>query len=111
MWAKFKALPFVRVVVLVLIAISTAWLAAAASRKFEAGRRKDERVIDMKNSQISGELAAAEKLADSADQDKKDGVAIRKRMKENIEKMGQANENMDTVADRFNSKRLRKRKR
>ena len=108
-WTKFKALPFVRVAVLILLGIGGALLAAEASRKVASAKKKDERVVDMKNSMISGELIEAEKLADSADQDKKDAQAIREKMKVNLEKMGQANENIDDIAHRFNSRRMRKR--
>ena len=108
MWAKFKALPGIRVVGLVILGILVALLAAKASRKVANAKKKDERVIDMKNSQASGALVAAEKLTDSADKDKDDAIEIKRRLNNNLVKMGQANENMDDIAKRFNGKRLRK---
>ncbi len=109
MWDKFKALPGIRVIGLILLAIAVAALAAKASRKTASAARKSEKVIDLKNSMISGELVEAEALADSANKDKDDALEIKRRMNNNLVKMGQANENMDDIARRFNGKRLRKR--
>ena len=109
MWAKFKALPFVRVAVLVLLGVGVALLAAKASRKIVSAAKKDERVIDMKNSMISGELVAADELADAAAIDINAAIEIKRKLNNNLVKMGQANENMDDIAKRFNGKRVRKR--
>ena len=108
MWTKFKALPGIRVVGLVILGILMALLAAKASRKVASAKKKDARVEDMKNSQISGELVAAEELVDSANEDKDAAIELKRRMNNNLVEMGQANENMDDIAKRFNGKRLRK---
>ena len=108
MWDKFKALPGIRVAGLIILGILVALLAAKASRKVASAKKKDDRFEDLKNSMISGELVEAGKLADSANEDKDAAIEIKRQLNNNLVKMGQANENMDDIAKRFNGKRLRK---
>lgn len=81
--------------------------ASRASSLNERARKKDEKAIDKLNSGISKELDAGKKLVESAHKDKDKAGEIHKTMVKQLEKLGEANEDMDTIANGFNSRRLR----
>lgn len=81
--------------------------AGRAASLTNRARSKDEKAIGKLNSEISKELQAGRKLVESAHKDKQKAVAIRQGMEAQLEKLGEANEDMDAIANRFNSRRLR----
>ena len=107
MLSKIKSWGWVKTLGLVLGAIALAMAASRAQSLTTRARKKDEKAIDKLNSNISKELQAGRKLVESAHADKNKAVAIRKNMESQLEKLGEANEDMDAIANSFNSRRLR----
>ena len=105
---KLKALGWVKAVGLAISAALLGLAVAKASNKKESARKKEDRATDMLNSGISKEIAKGKKLMESAQKDKDKGVAAHDAAEKQLDKLGQDNEDMDSIADRFNSRRLRK---
>lgn len=93
---------------LVIGAILLALMAGRAMSKRRAAQRKDERAADLLNSNISREVDRGKKLVEAAHKDKDKAQKAQEKMERQLEAMGQANEDLDAIVDRFNSKRLRK---
>jgi hypothetical protein len=108
MWAKFKAMGWVTMLASVATAIVLGFVAAQSVNKKATAKRKETRAVDMMNSGIGREIHKGKKLLESANKDKDAAVAADVRMENQLEKMGAANESLDAIADRFNSRRLRK---
>jgi hypothetical protein len=108
MWAKFKALGWVTMLASVATAIVLGFVAAKSVNKKATAKRKETRAVDMMNSGIGREIHKGKKLLESANKDKDAAVAADVAMENQLEKMGAANESLDAIADRFNSRRLRK---
>ena len=108
MWAKLKALPWVITLGAVLTAAVLGAAAAKSINKQNSGKRKEARAVDMMNSGIGREIHKGKKLLESANKDKDAAVAADVKMENQLEKMGAANESLDAIAHRFNSRRLRK---
>ncbi len=94
---------------LVLTAIALALAGAKASKKRSNATRKDATAVRLMNSGISREIKRGKKLRDAANRDKDAAIVADARMTRLLNNMGTANENLDAVADRFNSRRLRQR--
>jgi hypothetical protein len=92
---------------MVLSAILMALAGAKAVRKKASAAKKEQKATDLLNSGISTNIYKGKKLLESANKDKDAGVAADERMEAQLEKLGEANEDIDALADRFNSKRLR----
>ena len=92
---------------LVLGAIVLALAAGRAASLKSSARRKEDAATHKLNSGISKELAAGKKLTESANKDKDKAVIAHAKMQAQLEKLGEANEDLDTIADRFNSRRVR----
>ncbi len=108
MWSKFKALPWIATAGMVLVAIVLALQSGKVIRLQKRAEKKDERAIDKKNSGISTYILQGRKLAESAQLDKDKAVKVHERMEDNLALMGKNSETIDDIADRFNSKRVRK---
>ena len=108
MWAKLKAMGWVTAFASVATAIVLGLAAARSVNKKNAGRRKEARAIDMMNSGIGREINKGKKLLEAANKDKDAAIRADVQMENQLEKMGAANESLDAIADRFNSRRLRK---
>lgn len=91
----------------VITAILLVLAGAKASNKRQAAKRKEERAVDLLNSGISDRIAKGKKLAESAQKDKDIAVKAHQKMEQRLEKLGESNEDLDAIATRFNSKRLR----
>jgi len=82
---------------------------AKASNKRAAADRKDQTATDLMNTGISKQIAKGKRLRESANKDKDAAIAADKLSEERLEQMAANNESLDAIADRFNSRRLRKR--
>jgi len=94
---------------LVFTAILLALAGAKAAKKKASADSKEQRANELMNSGISKEIAKGKKLLESANKDKDAGVVAHTNMEAQLEKLGEANDDIDALATRFNSKRLRKR--
>lgn len=96
----------------VLAAVGSAvLLALAASRaqqKRQSAKRLEDKAQGMLNSNISKEIKEAKKLVEKAHKEKDKATEARAKAEKQLEKLGEANEDLDAIADRFNSRRLRK---
>lgn len=93
---------------MVAVAIILALQSGKVTRLQNRAKKKDERAIDKKNSGISTYIHQGKKLAESAQRDKDKAVEVHERMEDNLASMGKNSESIDDIANRFNSKRVRK---
>jgi hypothetical protein len=93
---------------LVIGAILLALAAGKAATARNAANRKEDMAADLLNAATSKELAKGKKLIESAHKDKVKSAAAQQKMKDQLDKLGDASEDLDAIADRFNSRRLRK---
>ncbi len=103
-----KSFGWVKTLGLVLGAVLLAMAAGQAASKMKSARKKEATAQDKLSSGVSSEIHKGKVLVDSANKDKDKAVAARERMEAQLEKLGEASEDMDSIADRFNSRRLRK---
>jgi len=104
-----KSLGWIRTLGLVLGAILLALAASKVANKKSSAKRKESKAEDLLNSGISSKLQKGKKLIKAAQKDKDQAVAAHERMESQLEKLGEANEDLDSLADRFNSRRVRER--
>jgi len=107
MFSRLSKIGWIKTLGLVVGAILLALAAGRAASKHASAKRKDDRSVQLLNSGISKEIRKGKMLVDSAFADKDKAQAARKRMEQQLEKLGEANEDMDSIADSFNSRRLR----
>lgn len=108
MWQKFKSLGWVVTAIAVLTAVGLA-LATAKAQSRRTRASKNERVAtDLLNAGTSKEIAKGRKLAEKVQRDKDVAVAADKLAEQRLESLA-TNDSLDAIADRFNSRRLRKR--
>jgi len=108
MWAKIKAMGWVTALASVATAIVLGLAAAKSVNKKNSAKRKETRAVDMMNSGIGRQIHNGKKLLEAANKDKDAAIRADVTMENQLEKMGAANESLDAIADRFNSRRLRK---
>ena len=99
MWARFKT-----TFGLIVAAALLAFAAAKATKRAGRAKQRDEASHKL---QYGGKIKAAERLAGAANKDK---IAARKakvNIEKQLEKLSEANQDIDTIADRFDSKRKR----
>ena len=108
MWAKIKAMGWVVALASVGTAIVLGLAAAKSVNKKNSAKRKETRAVDMMNSGIGRQIHNGKKLLEAANKDKDAAIRADVTMENQLEKMGAANESLDAIADRFNSRRLRK---
>ena len=108
MWDRIKSFGWVTTVASIATAIALGFIAAKSVNKKASGKRKEARAVDMMNTGISREIHKGKKLLEAANKDKDAAIAADVRMENQLEKMGASNESLDAIADRFNSRRLRK---
>ena len=107
MWAKLKALPWIVTIGLVLTAVVMAMASGKIQRLEKRAAKKNEKAIDKKNSGISSYIHQGKKLAESANKDLDAAGKVKDRQVERMESLGERDETIDDIADRFNSKRVR----
>lgn len=108
MWDRIKSFGWFTVLASVATAMVLGFAAAKSVNKKASSKRKEQRAVDMMNSGIGREIHKGKKLLEAANRDKDAAVAADVQMENQLEKMGAANESLDAIADRFNSRRLRK---
>ena len=107
MWDKIKSMGWVVALAAVASAVVLGLAAAKSVNRQATSKRKETRAIDMMNSGIGREIHKGKKLLEAANKDKDAAVAADVQMENQLEKMGAANESLDAIAHRFNSRRLR----
>lgn len=108
MWARIKAFGWVTALASVAAAIVLGLAAAKSVNRKASAKRKEDRAAVMINSGIGREIHNGKKLLEAANRDKDAAIAADVKMENQLDKMGAANESLDAIADRFNSRRLRK---
>jgi hypothetical protein len=106
---KLKQIGWIKTAGLILTAILLALAGAKAVKKKSVAKKKEDRAAELMGSGISKEIQKGKKLLESANKDKDAGVAAKQRMEKRLEKLGESNEDIDALAHRFNSDRVRKR--
>lgn len=107
MWAKIKAFGWVKIIGM---AISAALLGVAIQRVTNnkaSAAKMEKKAVGLQNSAISSEIQAGKKLMEKSQVAKDKGVEIAAQANKRLEELGKANEDFDTMADRFNSERVR----
>jgi len=107
MWQKFKALGWVVTLGAVLTAIAFALAGARSLKRSSSAKRKEENAIALQNSGISKQIAQGNKLLKEAAKDKVIAAKAKRTMKQQLEKLGDANEDIDDIAARHNARRVR----
>jgi len=107
MWDRIKSFGWITTLASIATAIVLGFAAAKSVNKKASSKRKEARAVDMMNSGISREIHNGKKMMEAANRDKDAALAADVRMESQLEKMGAANESLDAIADRFNSRRLR----
>jgi len=108
MWERIKSFGLWTVLASIATACVLGFAAAQSVNKKASGKRKEQRAVDMMNSGIGREIHKGKQMMEAANKDKDAAIAADVRMENQLEKMGAANESLDAIADRFNSRRLRK---
>ncbi len=108
MWAKIKALPWIATAGMVAVAIVLALQSGKVIRLQRRAERKSKHGISLKNTEISTRILQGKKLVESAEKDKDKIIKVKENMEANLALMGKNSETIDDIADRFNSKRVRK---
>ena len=93
-------------IVAVVIGVLMVVAGRKATKMHARAEAKDEVATNLLNSGISTELARGKKMVESANKDKDKAVIANLKMKARLETLGEVDENIDDVADRFNSRRL-----
>lgn len=106
-WKWIKGLGWVTALGLIFGAILLALQSLRSQKARTASKRKEDMATDMLNSDISSQIAKGKKLMEAANKDKDRAVVARQAMEEQLAKLGDANEDLDAIADRFNSRRVR----
>ncbi len=103
-----KNLRWLKTAGLVLAAILMALAGAKAVKKKASAAKKEDKAVELMNSSISSDIQKGKKMTESANKDKDKAAEAEKRMEAQLESMSNANEDIATIADRFNKRKLRK---
>lgn len=77
-----------------------------ATKMHARAEAKEDTATTLLNSGISKEIARGKKMVDAANRDKDKAVIANLKMQERLEMLGEADESIDDIADRFISRRL-----
>jgi len=103
-----KNLRWLKTAGLVLAAILMALAGAKVTKRRASATKKEDKAVELMNSSISTDIQKGKKMVESANKDKDKAVEAEKRMEAQLENMGNANEDIAAIADRFNKRKLRK---
>ena len=106
-WQKLKALGWVITLGMVLTAVLFALAGARSVKRSNSAKRKEENAIVLQNSGIVKQIAQGNKLLKAAAKDKEIAARAKVTMKQQLEKLGDANEDIDDIAARHNARRVR----
>ncbi len=91
----------------ILTAVLFALAGARSLKKNASARRKEDHAIDLMNTGITKEIDRGKKLMESASKDKTAAIEAKAKMKVRLQKLGDANEDIDDIAARHNARRMR----
>jgi len=103
-----KSLRWVKTAGIVIAAILLALAGQRAIAKKASARKKEDVGTHMMNSGISKKILAGKKMVEAANKDKDKAIEAEKVLEAQLEKMGQGNESIADIADRFNKRKLRR---
>lgn len=106
MWKKIKELR--DLFLLILGGIGFALLGYKAHKKRAAAKRMHDRGVVLMNSGVEKHIEEGKVLLDKAESEKVRAKHARMDAEAQLRKLGETNETLDAIADRFNSRRLRK---
>ncbi len=107
MIAWFKSLGWVAAGGIVLGAVLLAMKALKSGREDRRADKAEAVAVDLLNSGIGKKVRKGRKLMEKSEVHKNRAIAAREGMEIDLEKLGEANADMDAIAHRFNSKRMR----
>lgn len=81
---------------------------ARAGRQQRRADKAEKQVESLHHDRTKAGIEKAAKLQKTAAVNKERAAATRQRMESQLEKIGETNPELDAIADRFNSRRLRK---
>lgn len=93
---------------LILGAIVLALAGAKSIKRTSSASRKEAKAVDLMNRAIGTDLKRAGKLVKSAAKDKQKAAQAKVTMQEKLEKLGEANNDLDSIISDFNSSRVRR---
>ena len=108
MWAKIKSAGWFITATTVLLAVGMALAGARSTKLKKRAKRNKATAVDLMNAKTSGEIAKGRKLRDSADRDLDVAVEADKLMEQRLEQWSDHDADLDAIADRFNSRRVRR---
>ena len=93
------------------LAVSALFMAFAATRATSSMRRArqmEQKAEGLLHSDVSRNIAKGKRLTEKANQAKDKAIEARMRVEGQLDKLGEKDEELDAIADRFNSRRVRK---
>ena len=93
---------------LVLGAILLALAGARSVKQNNRAQKNEDAAVDLMNSGIASDIAKAEKMSKKAEKNKVAAAKAKLSIHAQLEKLGEANEDIDDIAARFNSRRVRR---
>lgn len=89
-------------------AIILAFAASKAAGARQQARRLEKKAEGLLNTQVSKDIHKGKKLTEKANRAKDRASDARMRIEGQLDKLGEKNEELDVIVDRFNSRRVRK---
>lgn len=108
MWAKIKSAGWFITATTILLAVGMALAGARSTKLKKRAKRNKAKAVDLMNGKTSAEIAKGKRMRDAADADLDVALDADKLMEARLEKWSQHDADLDAIADRFNSRRLRK---
>ena len=108
LWQTIKSWPWVRTIGFVVAGALVAFAAERARKVKQRANRTEDKAAELLTTESSKAIQRGKDLVEKAQKDKDKAVEIRKAAEERLARMGEENETLDSIADRFNSKRVRK---
>lgn len=107
-WQWLKSLPWLVTLGMLAAAIFMVLNGRKIDRLQKRAEKKNIAGIDLKNTEISTQINKGKQLVESAHKDKTRADEIRVKLEDNLKVLGERSETIDDIADRFNSKRVRR---
>jgi len=108
MWAKIKSAGWFITLTTIVLAIGMALAGARSTKAKKRAAKNIDKAAALMTSKTSAEIAKGKKLREAADRDLDAGVAADKLMEERLKQWSEHDADLDAIADRFNSRRVRK---
>jgi len=104
----FKSIGWVTTLGTVFTAVLFALAATRSVKSNRKAKQKDRRVVDLLEENRSRHMEEAMDLSESAAKDKANAIERKVQAALLLEELGKKNEDIDDIADRFNSRRVRR---